>query len=92
MTIIQKRISDYLLSVRIGWSDVAVTLTVDRRICTPTDGVHLPFGEIVIYNMKIPMSTSWHSLNQPSPKMIKCNCNLFSHTKTPRTHREYNNC
>lgn len=79
---------DYLLCIRIRWSDVAVTLTIDGRICTATDGVHLPFGEIVIYNMKIPMSTSWHSLNQPSPKMIKCNSNLFSHTNTKNT--QYN--
>lgn len=74
------RVNIYLLRIRIWRSNVSVTLTIYRWIRATTNSVHLPFRKIVIHYMKVPMSTPWHPLYQPSSKMIKCKRNLRTQT------------
>ncbi|KAF7820188.1 hypothetical protein G2W53_025643 [Senna tora] len=63
-------------TIRIRRSSIPIPLTVNGRIGTSSDGIHLPLREIVIHHMNIPQSTPRHPLHQPLPEVIERNRHL----------------
>lgn len=64
-------LNTYLFGVLVRRRNVAVPLTVDGRVGTPADGVHLPQREIVVHHVYIPASAPGHTLHQRLPKMVE---------------------
>src|SRR4051812_30614626 len=45
----------YLLGERVGWRKVAVPLDIDGWLGTPSNGVHLLVGVVVVHYMEVTM-------------------------------------
>lgn len=66
----------HLLGGAIGRCEESITLAVDCRVSTSTDGVHFPMGVVVVHHMEVAVSASGHALHKPFPKMVEGNCYL----------------
>lgn len=48
----------YLFGKRVHWGKVSVTLAVNCRSSTATNGIHLPVRVVIVHHMEIAMPTS----------------------------------
>lgn len=70
----------YLLRIGIGRCHVPVPLAVDGGASTPSDGVHLPLGEIIVHDVNVASPAPRHPLHELLPKVIERD----SHLCTPQ--------
>lgn len=68
----------YLFGIRVGGGGVTVTLAVDGGVGAAADGVHLPLGEIVVDDVDVAESATWHALNQTLAEVVERNGDLHA--------------
>jgi hypothetical protein len=61
----------YLLGERVCWSKIAVALTVDGWLSTPTNGIHFPVGVVIVHHVEVTMPAPETRGNRGSNQVTK---------------------
>lgn len=61
----------YLFCKSIIGSKKSIALAINCRGSTATNCIHFPVCIVIVYHVKISMSTSWHSLHKPFSEVVE---------------------
>lgn len=60
----------YLFTEPYVWCSKPIPLAIDGRVCTPSNGIHLPMGVVIVHHMEISMPTSEKVTKKQSMKTV----------------------